>query len=95
MQYLSGNHVDRVYAEAKSTLHQRGEDMFIGTLHFTDDTIGLLEINWLTPAKIRELYVTGERGMYQVNYITQDLRFFENADYGPSEWSSLSLLRES
>jgi predicted dehydrogenase len=93
MQYLSGNHVDRVYAEAKSTLHQRGEDMFIGTLHFTDDTIGLLEINWLTPAKIRELYVTGERGMYQVNYITQDLRFFENADYGPSEWSSLSLLR--
>ena len=93
MQYLSGNFVDRVYAEAKSTLHQRGEDMFIGTLHFADNTIGLLEINWLTPTKIRELYVTGDRGMFQVNYITQDLRFFENADYGQSEWSSLSLLR--
>ena len=54
--------------------------MFIGTLHFADDTIGLLEINWLTPAKIRELYVTGERGMFRVNYLTQDLFFFENAD---------------
>lgn len=93
MHYVTGSHVDRVYAEAKSTIHQLCEDMFVGTLHFMDKTIGLLEINWLTPTKIRELYVTGERGMFRVNYITQDLCFFENADVDASEWTSLSLIR--
>lgn len=93
MHYVTGSYVDRVYAEAKSTIHERCEDMFVGTLHFMDNTIGMLEINWLTPTKIRELYVTGDRGMYRVNYITQDLCFFENAEYDNSEWSPLSLLR--
>jgi UDP-N-acetylglucosamine 3-dehydrogenase len=93
MHYLTGAFVDRVYAEAKSTLHTSCEDMFVGTLHFRDDAIGLLEINWLTPTKIRELYITGERGMFRVNYITQDLYFFENADSNNSEWNSLSLIR--
>ena len=93
MHYLTGSYVDRVYAEAKSTIHERCEDMFVGTLHFMDNTIGLLEINWLTPTKIRELYVTGERGMFRVNYITQDLCFFQNEEFDNSEWSSLSLMR--
>jgi predicted dehydrogenase len=92
MHYLTDSLVDRVYAEAKSTLHELCEDMFVGTLHFMDDTIGLLEINWLTPTKIRELYVTGERGMFRVNYITQDLAFFENAE-SSTDWKALSLIR--
>jgi predicted dehydrogenase len=93
MHYVTGSYVDRVYAEAKSTIHERCEDMFVGTLHFMDNTIGLLEINWLTPTKIRELYVTGDRGMYRVNYITQDLCFFENAEFNNSDWSPLNLIR--
>jgi predicted dehydrogenase len=93
MHYLIGTYVNRVYAEAKSTIHESCEDMFVGTLHFADNTIGLLEINWLTPTKIRELYITGERGMFRVNYITQDLSFYENAEYDGNDWSSLSLIR--
>jgi predicted dehydrogenase len=93
MHYLTGAFVDRVYAEAKSNLHSSCEDLFVGTLHFQDETIGLLEINWLTPTKIRELHITGERGMFRVNYITQDLYFFENAESNDSEWNSLSLFR--
>jgi len=93
MRYLVGKEVLRVYSEAKITLKERCEDLFVSTLRFADNTIGLLEINWLTPAKIRELYVTGERGMFKVNYLTQDLFFFENADTRETEWSHLSLLR--
>jgi UDP-N-acetylglucosamine 3-dehydrogenase len=93
MRYLIGKEVLRVYSEAKITLKEQCEDLFVSTLRFTDSTIGLLEINWLTPAKIRELYVTGERGMFKVNYLTQDLFFFENADTSEIEWSHLSLLR--
>jgi hypothetical protein len=82
-----------VYAEAKKTVHSCCDDLFIGTLRFFNNTIGLLEVNWLTPTKIRELYVTGERGMFRVNYLTQDLFFFENADTREVEWNHLSLLR--
>jgi predicted dehydrogenase len=42
--------------------------------------VGLLDINWLTPTKRRTLTVTGERGMYAADYITQDLVFYANPD---------------
>jgi predicted dehydrogenase len=61
-------------------------------LRFSDGTVGVLDINWLTPTKIRELSVIGERGMFQVNYLTQDLFFFENAE-AREEWDTLSILR--
>ena len=46
-------------------------------------------MNWLTPTKIRELSITGEKGMYLINYLTQDVFFYEN-DYTPATWDELS-----
>jgi predicted dehydrogenase len=66
--------------------------MLSGLLRFSDGTVGVLDINWLTPTKIRELTVIGERGMFQVNYLTQDLFFFENAE-ADEVWDTLSILR--
>jgi UDP-N-acetylglucosamine 3-dehydrogenase len=93
MRYLIGSDVRRVFAETGRELHSYCEDLFVGTLRFANGTVGLLEINWLTPTKIRELYVTGDRGMFRVNYLTQDLCFFENAETNGHDWSALSLLR--
>ena len=93
MRFLTGSEAVRVYAETKRELHTIHEDMFAGMVRFGNDTLGLLEINWLTPTKIRELYVTGERGMFRVNYITQDLCFYENAETNGNEWMAISLLR--
>ena len=93
MRYLTGSEVMRVYAEAKSESGRYHEELFTGILRFANGTVGLLEINWLTPTKIRELYVTGERGMFRVNYLTQDLIFYENAEVNNGSWSALSLFR--
>lgn len=82
MWYLTGTEVTRVYAETAQRVHKSHEDMLSGLLRFADDTVGVLDINWLTPTKIRELSVIGERGMFRVNYITQELFFFENAQAG-------------
>ena len=92
MWYLTGAEVTRVYAETARRVHTSQEDLLLGTLRFTDGTIGVLDINWLTPAKIRELSVIGERGMFQVNYLTQDLFFYENAEVSEG-WDTLSILR--
>ena len=93
MRYLTGSEAVRVYAETRRELHPVHEDLFAGMLRFEDGTLGTLEINWLTPAKIREVYVTGERGMYRVDYITQDLHFFENAEANGDDWAAMHLLR--
>jgi predicted dehydrogenase len=89
MRFLSGSEVTRVYAETASKIHTAHEDLLSGLLRFADDSIGVLDINWLTPTKIRELLVTGERGMFHANYLTQDLYFYEN-NYVKSEWDALS-----
>jgi predicted dehydrogenase len=92
MWYLTGAEVTRVYAETAQRVHESQEDMLSGLLRFSDGTVGVLDINWLTPTKIRELSVIGERGMFQVNYLTQDLFFFENAEVHEA-WDTLSILR--
>jgi predicted dehydrogenase len=93
MRYLTGSEVVRVYAEANREIHTSNEDLFTGMARFGDGTLGLLEINWLTPTKIRELYVTGERGMFRADYLLQDLYFFENADVNGERWSAMAMLR--
>jgi predicted dehydrogenase len=93
MRFLTGSEVVRVYAEANREIHTSNEDLFMGMARFADGTLGLLEINWLTPTKIRELYVTGERGMFRADYLTQDLYFFENAEVDGDQWSAMTVLR--
>lgn len=93
MRYLTGSEVIRLYGETKQEIHASHEDVFNGTLRFADNTLGILEINWLTPTKVREISVTGERGMFIANFITQDLYFYENGEVDDVEWSTLSILR--
>ncbi len=89
MRFLSGSDVVCVHAETARRIHTEHEDLLSGLLRFANDSIGVLDINWLTPTKIRELTVTGERGMFQVNYLTQDLYFFEN-NYIKTDWDTIS-----
>jgi predicted dehydrogenase len=35
----------------------------------------MLDVNWLTPAKRRQLSVVGEEGMFELDYLTQRLTF--------------------
>ena len=93
MRYLTGSEVIRVFAEVKRELHIAHEDLFAGILRFENGTIGLLEINWLTPTKMRELFVTGEKGMFRVDYITQDLFFYQNAAINGQDWAAARLNR--
>jgi len=92
MLYLLDSEVDRVYAETMRQVHTELEDLLSGLLRFRNGVIGVLDINRLTPTKIRELTVTGDKGMFLVNYLTQDLFFFENT-YAAAGWDNLGILR--
>jgi len=92
MRYLVDAEVERVYAETQRRIHNTQEDLLLGVLRFTNEAIGMLDVNWLTPTKVRELSITGEKGMYLVNYLTQDVYFYEN-DYTTMNWDALRSIK--
>lgn len=93
MRYISNAEIIRVFAETQRRIHSTREDLVSGLVRLDDETVGTLTINWLTPTKIRKLYVTGELGMFQVDYLTQDLIYFENSTATDNEWQTLKVLR--
>ncbi len=80
MHHLAASEVLRLYAETEQRIHTDHEDILNALLKFDSGVLGVLQVNWLTPTKIRELSVLGERGMFVCNYLTQDLTFYKNAD---------------
>ncbi|MBN2458150.1 Gfo/Idh/MocA family oxidoreductase [Candidatus Woesearchaeota archaeon] len=80
IRYITGSEVKRLYAETEKKINSKYEDMLSGLLRFENGIICNMNINWLTPTKIRKLYITGERGMFVVNYLKQELIFYENAE---------------
>jgi len=92
MRYLAGSEVTRVYAETAQRFQVDNDDLLCATLRFESDATGLLEVNWITPTKVRQLYVTGDEGMFVVDYLLQDLMFFENPRMA-TEWGALQGVR--
>lgn len=93
MRYLTGLNPVRVYAEIEQRLHTDHEDLLLGLLRFPDNVAGSLEINWLTPTKVRDVFVLGELGMFRVDDLTQDLYFYENAQVDKVIWPALQTLK--
>jgi predicted dehydrogenase len=93
MRYLLGSNPIRVYAETQQRIHTDHEDLLLGFLKFPEGSTGSLEINWLTPNKVREVLILGERGLFRIDDLTQDLYFYENAQANAISWSALQTLR--
>jgi len=81
LSWVAGERPTRVYAETAQRLHATNEDLLFGLLHFPSGATGMLDVNWLTPAKRRQLAVVGEAGMFELDYLTQRLTF-TSADVG-------------
>lgn len=79
MHYLTGAAGQIVGSAVSQVLHPTHEDIVFGVLRFPEGVLGILDVNWVTPTKIRDISVTGERGMFTVNYLSQELFFFSNS----------------
>jgi len=93
MRYLSQSEPIRVYAETEQRINTEHEDLLLASLRFKNNITAALNINWLTPTKIREINVLGERGMFRIDDLTQDLYFYENSLAANSIWDSLRTIR--
>lgn len=93
MRFLTGMDPMRVYAETEQRIHTDHEDLLFGLLRFPDGITGALEINWLTPTKMRETLVLGEKGLFRVDDLMQDLYYFENPQAIGELWSPFRAIR--
>jgi UDP-N-acetylglucosamine 3-dehydrogenase len=92
MHHLLGADVERVFAETEQKAHATCEDLVSALVRFSNGVIGLLDVNWLTPTKVRTLTVLGEGGMYVADYLTQDVYWHKNTPLGTS-FDSLNVYR--
>src|SRR4029450_5866005 len=70
----------RVSAETARRIHADHEDLLFGLMSFPSGTVAMLDVDWLTPAKRRQLTVLGEEGMFELDYLTQRLTFARTTD---------------
>ncbi|HEY7590832.1 MAG TPA: Gfo/Idh/MocA family oxidoreductase [Candidatus Limnocylindrales bacterium] len=75
LSWVARQRPHRVYAETARRRHAEHEDLLFGLLDFPSGTKGMVDVNWLTPAKRRQLVVLGEEGMFELDFLTQRLTF--------------------
>jgi UDP-N-acetylglucosamine 3-dehydrogenase len=95
MQYVLDSSIHEIYADGGRFQHNSQEDLLTCLARFGDgggQTLGLLDVNWLTPEKKREIALIGENGLLRASYITQDVWFVESTT-APLQWDGLSVLR--
>jgi len=77
---IAGERPARVSAETAKRIHTDHEDLLFGLMSFPSGTVAMLDVDWLTPAKRRQLTVVGEEGMFELDYLTQRLTFARASD---------------
>ena len=77
---VAGERPARVSAETARRIHAEHEDLLFGLMSFPSGTVAMLDVDWLTPAKRRQLTVLGEEGMFELDYLTQRLTFARSTD---------------
>jgi UDP-N-acetylglucosamine 3-dehydrogenase len=73
LRYLVGSPVDSVFALGGRKLHETFEDYANLLLSFHNGVHGFVEVNWLTPMKVRRLALTCLKNFVEVDYMEQSL----------------------
>lgn len=89
INYLVNHSPTRLYAETQQKLHPSHEDSVTALLRYGNDVNATLCIDYLSPTKVRQIQVFGKKGMFKVNYLDQDLYFYENSGYSSDSWNTV------
>ncbi len=95
MQHVLGHGISEIYADGGRFQHSSQEDLLTCLARFGGgeaETLGLLDVNWLTPEKRREIALIGENGLLRASYLTQDVWLVESPS-APLRWDGLAMLR--
>jgi UDP-N-acetylglucosamine 3-dehydrogenase len=90
ISYLINSEPTRIYAESQQKLHPHHEDSVTALVKYSSGVLAVLNVNYLSPTKIRQLQIFGKKGMFKVNYLDQELYFYENRSFSSDNWDGVS-----
>ena len=80
MRFVVGAEVDQVYAAGQTGIVTESENSLLGLLRFEPSggtsALASLEVNWLSPRRLRDLAVLGDEGMLVLDYAAQTLDYY-------------------
>lgn len=76
MNWIYGKLPDSVVAGGGNALNKIQQD-YVDIFLKYGECSGLAQANWITPVKIRKIAVSGTKAYAELNYITQELDFYE------------------
>ncbi|RAP33032.1 oxidoreductase [Candidatus Marinamargulisbacteria bacterium SCGC AG-410-N11] len=75
--YLLNKNPNQIYGNAGRALNSNREDYAEIFLTYGDQN-AFIQVNWITPIRIRNLAITGTKGYAELNYMTQELTVYES-----------------
>ena len=72
-RYIFAEDPIAVYAKAGNLRHKEFDDYAQIMLSFSGGKTAFIEVNWLTPYKVRRLIITGSEAIISLDYITQEV----------------------
>ena len=90
INYLLDSDPTQIYAQTQQKLHPTHEDAVTSLITYKNGVHAILNINYLSPTKIRQLQIFGKKGMFHVNYLDQELFFYQNNSFTSDNWESVT-----
>lgn len=92
VKWLGGANYAKINAAVTHRSGREHEDMMVAAGELENGVIVNHVVNWLTPAKIRQTVVTGEKGSLVADTLTTDLTYYENGTVA-TEWDAIARFR--
>ncbi|MDO9409484.1 Gfo/Idh/MocA family protein [Patulibacter sp.] len=90
--WLGGGSVTTLSAQTQHRMNRPHEDLVNVVGRLDNGTTFTSMVDWLSPTKVRQTRVLGEKGMLVADTLTADLTFYANGEVS-SEWDSMRSLR--
>lgn len=78
LNYLYSSYPKEMLATGGRALLSRHEDYANIYLKYSLDKSGYIQVDWITPRKIRKIYITGTKGYIEADYITQEIEMYQH-----------------
>jgi len=91
IRHILGSEVTHLYCQTLKGARTQYEDALLALLGFENGVSAQLDVNWLSPTKVRQLTVLAEHGMLTLDYISQELFLYQEAGQ-PSNWADPAAL---
>jgi predicted dehydrogenase len=92
VRWIADAPIASLAAETSHRLGREHEDLVAVTGRLDNGIVFNVQVDWVTPTKVRRTRVVGERGMLLANTLTADLTFVANGTVA-SEWAAARALR--